>query len=80
MSERRTPAIVIDACAMMPPEPMERTLDALERLSPGETLLLVIPRRPAPLFDMLADDGYSYRIETRDDGLFEISIWQDPAA
>ncbi len=80
MSEHRTPAIVIDACAMMPPEPMERTLEALDRLSPGESLLLIIPRRPAPLFDILADNGYAYRIDTRDDGIFEINIWQASAA
>lgn len=80
MSDRRPPAIVIDACAMMPPEPMTRTLEGLDQLSAGETLLLIIPRQPAPLFDVLVNNGYSYSVETRADGIFEITIRQDSTA
>lgn len=80
MSDRRPPAVVIDACAMMPPEPMERTLEGLDRLAPGEELLLIIPRQPGPLFDVLVNNGYAYSVAARDDGIFEITIRQDPAA
>ncbi|WP_227816988.1 DUF2249 domain-containing protein [Nitrogeniibacter aestuarii] len=76
MSPTRTPDLVVDARAMLPPEPLERTLEALDALPEGGTLLLIIPRQPAPLYDMLVNNGYTYEVKTRDDGAFDILIRQ----
>jgi uncharacterized protein (DUF2249 family) len=76
MSERPDPAVVVDARGMLPPEPLERTLEGLDQLGPGERLLLIIPRRPAPLFDMLDQNGYRYQVSTADDGMFHVLIEQ----
>jgi len=67
-------SIVIDARGMLPPEPLERTLDGLDALSSGEALLLIIARQPVPLFDVLERNGYRYEVSTRDDGAFAILI------
>lgn len=75
-SEERT--VIVDARGMLPPEPMERTLEALEQLRPDQTLCLIIPRHPAPLLDMLEMDGYPFDISRRDDGCLEITIQPCP--
>lgn len=74
MSEPTTPDLIVDARNMLPPEPLERTLEALDALPPGGTLLLIIPRQPAPLYDMLANNGYCYESRVRPDGAFDILI------
>ncbi|MFV0665537.1 DUF2249 domain-containing protein [Denitromonas sp.] len=68
------PPIVVDARRLLPPEPMERTLEALDELKPGQEVLLMIPRQPAPLFDMLRNNGYAYTVESQPDGVFHIHI------
>ncbi|QID17208.1 DUF2249 domain-containing protein [Nitrogeniibacter mangrovi] len=75
-NERAEPAVVVDARGMVPPEPLERTLEGLDVLGPGDTLLLIIPRQPGPLFDMLDQNGYTYEVSTREDGAFDIRIRQ----
>lgn len=78
MSAADEASIVIDARGMVPPEPLERTLEALDWLGEGDTLLLIIPRHPAPLLDMLDQNGFVFTIETRDDGCFGIRIRPKP--
>ncbi|TVO52291.1 MULTISPECIES: DUF2249 domain-containing protein [Denitromonas] len=75
----RLPPIVVDARRLLPPEPMERTLEALDELQPGQEVLLMIPRQPAPLFDMLRNNGYAYTVEPQPDGVFHITIRQASA-
>ncbi len=74
MAKVHSPTVVVDARGMLPPEPMERTLEGLDLLGPEDSLLLIIPRQPAPLFDMLDQNGYRYEVSTRDDGAFDILI------
>jgi len=78
MNPTDSASIVIDARNMLPPEPLERTLEGLDELAPGETLLLIIARQPVPLFDVLDRNGYRYEITTRDDGAFGILIEHAP--
>ncbi len=47
MAEERT----IDGRGLMPPEPMELTLTALDTLPDGEELLLLLYVEPHPLYD-----------------------------
>lgn len=67
-------ATVIDAREMLPPEPLELTLEALDDLAPGQELILLLYREPHPLYSILKDNGYSHRTESRPDGTFEIHI------
>ncbi len=54
--------VVLDVRGLEPPEPMVRTLAALEELAPGRTLVQLNVRVPRFLLPMLEDRGYSYEI------------------
>jgi uncharacterized protein (DUF2249 family) len=69
------PFETIDGRAMQPPEPFEKTLEALERLPRGRVLLLLAPCEPRPLFQVLRLNGYDYRCVFADGGWFEVRIW-----
>ncbi len=64
---------VIDAREMEPPEPMERTLDALAALSAGDRVVLRLTRQPFPLFDLLRRMGYLWEV-SGGDGDYQILI------
>ena len=51
---------LLDATDLPPPEPLERTLDALSTLPPGDRLLLRLRRQPFPLYDLLRGLGYRW--------------------
>ena len=65
---------VIDGREMQPPEPMERTLEALDTLAEGDDLLLLLYCEPHPLYNILRQNGYAWRDELRADGTREIRI------
>jgi len=65
---------VIDGRDLLPPEPLERTLTALDTLAEGEELLLLLYCHPRPLVEILNRNGYAWREELRDDGTHEIRI------
>ncbi len=64
----------IDGRGLMPPEPMELTLTALDTLPDGEELLLLLYVEPHPLYAILKQNGYTHRSQTRPDGTVEIHI------
>ncbi|HEY4541046.1 MAG TPA: DUF2249 domain-containing protein [Noviherbaspirillum sp.] len=68
--------IELDVRGLEPPEPMERVLEALSTLQPGQTLCMLIDREPRPLYNILARNGYSYEATLRDDYVYEIRIRQ----
>ncbi len=70
MAEERT----IDGRGLMPPEPMELTLTALDTLPDGEELLLLLYVEPHPLYAILEKNGYTHRAQSRPDGTVEIRI------
>lgn len=58
----------LDVRGLMPPEPMTRTLIALETLPPGHTLVQINSRVPRFLLPMLVERGFTWEIdETRPD-------------
>ncbi len=69
---------VIDGREMQPPEPMERTLEALETLAADDELLLLLYCQPHPLFGILRRHGYTWSDELRADGTREIRIRKLP--
>ena len=67
-------AVIVDARGLMPPAPMNLTLEALDALSPEGELILLLYREPTPLYDVLRRNGYAHRTETNSDGEFRIHI------
>lgn len=65
---------LIDGRNMVPPEPLELTLAALDELPADEELTLLLYCRPHPLFDLLSRYGYSWREQVQADGTREIRI------
>lgn len=69
-----TAARLIDGRGLMPPEPMELTLTALDSLPEGEELTLLLYCEPHPLYAILDRNGYSHRSEHHPDGTVEVRI------
>lgn len=68
------PATVIDGREMQPPEPLERTLAALDTLPADGELLVLLYCHPNPLFNILRNNGFVWQEDVRDDGTHEIRI------
>lgn len=64
----------IDGREMQPPEPFERTLEALDLLGDGEQVVLLLHCQPQPLFNVLRRNGYTWEEAAGPDGSFEYRI------
>lgn len=64
----------IDGRELQPPEPMERTLEALDKLGQGDEVMLLLYCQPHPLFSILRSNGYAWSEDVRADGTREIRI------
>lgn len=67
----------LDARGLAPPEPMQRTLEALESLKHGERLRLLLHREPFPLYAILRERGFAHRAAQLAEDCYEILIWQE---
>jgi hypothetical protein len=65
---------LIDGREMVPPEPLEAALAALDGMSDDEELVLLLYCRPHPLFSILRGEGYAWDEELQADGTHEIRI------
>ena len=65
---------VLDNRGLEPPEPMKRTLKALDELELGKTLKIINDKKPMFLFEELDDLGYKYEVNPHKDSGFEIVI------
>ena len=72
--DRAEEQIDLDVCEMEPPEPLQRTLDALSLLKPGQRLCMLIDREPRPLYRILERNRFSYESTLRPDYVYEIII------
>ena len=72
-------ASLVDARGMEPPEPFERTMEALDSLPRGKKVLLVLRREPFPLYRALELNGFVWKTTRLDDGTFEILMWHKAA-
>lgn len=70
--------IELDNRDLDPPEPLVRTLEGVEQLAPGETLVALLPREPLFLFDELKARGFSWRGAMEPDGSYRIVIHAGP--
>lgn len=67
--------ITLDVCGLEPPEPLERVLDALSRMSKQQRLRMLIDREPRPLYRILDNNGFLYQVTPADNYRYEILIW-----
>lgn len=72
--EEQEGAVVLDVRGLEPPEPMVRTLAALEELPAGETLVQVNVRVPEFLLPLLDERGFSYEIYEQQPELVRVVI------
>lgn len=66
--------IIVDARDMQPPEPFERTMEALDSLPAGAEVVLWIYRQPEPLFRVLERNGFAWSTGHGPEGCFEYRI------
>jgi hypothetical protein len=66
--------VVVDARWLEPPEPMERVLNALNRLRPDQGIHFLIHREPIPLYGELKLRGFSHHARMIEDDCYEITI------
>lgn len=66
--------MILDNRGLEPPNPMVRTLKALEKLEKGQSLKIINDRRPMFLYEQLDELGYKHTTEPNDDGSFTIEI------
>jgi uncharacterized protein (DUF2249 family) len=66
--------VVLDVRGLEPPEPMVRTLAALEELPAGATLVQLNVRVPQFLLPMLEERGFRYEVREQTDELVRLFI------
>jgi hypothetical protein len=71
---------IIDGRDMVPPEPLELTVAALDTLADEDELILLLHCEPHPLYTILQARGYRHHSELRSDGTNEIRICRIPVA
>lgn len=67
-------SLTIDARGLLPPEPMERVLEALPKLARGDALTLLLPREPFPLYSVLTREGFVWQTRLEPDGTYVITM------
>jgi len=72
--------ILVDARGLEAPEPMEKVLQTLALLRPGQSIRLLLHREPFPLYPLLAERGYRHDTTMEADGSYVILIRQADAA
>jgi TusA-related sulfurtransferase len=66
--------ILVDARGLEPPEPMEKALQTLALLRPGQSIRMLLHREPFPLYALLAERGYRHATTLEADGSYIILI------
>ncbi|HEX7972213.1 MAG TPA: DUF2249 domain-containing protein [Thiobacillus sp.] len=66
--------ILVDARGLEPPEPMEKVMQTLALLRPGQSIRLLLHREPFPLYALLAERGYRHETRMEADGSYVILI------
>jgi uncharacterized protein (DUF2249 family) len=66
----------LDVSHLEPCEPLERTLEAIQTLQPGDYLRVIHRREPHLLYPLLDKGGFSWHTRPGDGPAWEIFIWQ----
>ena len=70
-----TNQILLEVHGLQPPLPMELALDALDRLKTGEHIKMVHRMQPFPLYKVLDENGFNYKVIQGETSAFDIYIW-----
>lgn len=70
----------VDVRGLEPPLPMVRILELLDRLEPGQVLVVTHERRPTFLYPQLEQRGFSHQTHELEPGQFRIVIWREGAS
>lgn len=60
-------------------EPLPVIRQRLQKLQPGQGLVVMAPFLPAPLIEVLRSQGFQSRVEPGTDGDWIVYFWQDAA-
>jgi uncharacterized protein (DUF2249 family) len=66
--------ILVDARNLEPPEPLEKVMQTLDLLRPGQSIRLRLHREPFPLYPLLAERGCQHDARMEADGSYVILI------
>lgn len=66
--------VTLDVRGLTPPQPLQRTLEALETLPSGATLVQVNDRVPQFLLPLLHERGFAFAVASSDDGIVRVRI------
>jgi len=66
--------IDLDVRGLQPPEPLERVLEALDRIGADDRIVVKFDRRPTPLYRILERNGCVHEEAQLDDAVFEVTI------
>lgn len=69
--------LYLDVSLLEPPEPLEKILDTIEKLHPGQYLHVYHRREPFPLYMLLQDMKMKWRTYKDDHGMYHIYIWSE---
>ncbi len=67
----------LDFSLLEPPEPMEKALDAIETLQPGDYLSMLFPLEPVPLFALLKQYGIDHLSRPGNGAVWEVLVWRN---
>jgi uncharacterized protein (DUF2249 family) len=73
-AEQADGVVVLDVRGMEPPEPMLRTLKALETLPADHTLVQINVKEPRFLLPQLAERGFAYEVREQEPGVVRVFI------
>jgi len=68
--------ITVDCRDLLPPEPMVKVLEAVEKMGRDEAVLMVHRKKPALLLPKLKEKGLDFELTEKDDERIELLIWR----
>ena len=69
--------LLLDVSDLEPPEPLELTLEAADKLKPGQYLRMLHRRTPCILYGNLDDNGFKYFQRKGSTTAVEVFIWRE---
>ncbi len=71
---RREDVVSVDVRGLEAPQPMVKVLEQLDRLRPGQTLVVLHERRPMFLYPQIDERGFVHETDEPETGLVRITI------
>ena len=66
----------LDVRGLPPCEPLERILAGCNQLVAGQRLRALVSREPLPLFPLLEQRGFAWRVVALAEGRCELLVWR----